>query len=400
MSIAEHGATTPDTSRGALWHLGGLLRIRAYGAATHGALAIVEEHARLGYRTPAHVHSREDETLYVIDGELSYRRGDEAGSAGPDDVVFLPRHVAHRFEVVSEHAHFLVIVTPAGFESFFPQVSGPALAERVPTGADSAPTDKQTMTAVASRLGVTILNQREPSGRRLAGPADAAARALAQAGSPTARTEAYHRLAGLLTTSATIPDDTRQVIRTLNSLLTSGARRFEPRAAILLGITAERLSAAPDVSNAWQDLTDDAWQDLTDAVPAYVDHAQRTTSASPSLAALYYLLAHFPAQAGPILRELKRRPEPADPDDHARLVRCLHEPDFTARETLALIGRVWPSPAAWHLSAAEREADARWRAAAGLSPAAARALWEAETTALLAFMGAKAEFALTERADV
>ncbi len=54
----------------------------------------------------------------------------------------------------------------------------------------------------------------------------------------------------------------------------------------------------------------------------------------------------------------------------------------------------------WHLSAAELEADARWRAAAGLSPAAARALWEAETTALLAFMGAKAEFALKEIGDV
>ncbi len=131
----------------------------------------------------------------------------------------------------------------------------------------------------------------------------------AEADSPTARTEAYHRLARLLITSATIPDDIRQVIWTLNSLLTSGERQFEPRAAILLGITAERLSAAPDVS--------DAWQDLTDAVPAYGDRAQRIISVSPSLAALYYLLAHFPAQAGPILQELKRRPEPADPDDHA-----------------------------------------------------------------------------------
>ena len=66
MPIAEPGAATPDNSRDALWHLGGLLRIRAYGAATDGALAILEEHARRGYRTPAHVHTREDETLYVL----------------------------------------------------------------------------------------------------------------------------------------------------------------------------------------------------------------------------------------------------------------------------------------------------------------------------------------------
>jgi quercetin dioxygenase-like cupin family protein len=395
MSIAEPGVAAPATSRGALWHLGGLLRIRADGAATNGALAVVEEHARLGYRTPPHVHTREDETLYVIDGELSYRRGDEEGRAGPGEVVFLPRHVAHHFEVVSGHAHFLNMVAPAGFEDFFAQVSGPARADRIPAEADSPPVDLQLMTAVAARLGVTILNRPEPPGRRLAGPAGAAAIALALAGSPVARTEAYHRLARLLTAPAAILDDARQVIGSLNSLLTAGERWFEPRAALLLGITAERLSAAPRVGDAWQAA---AWQDLTDAVPVYVDRARQAGGASPSLAALYYLLAHFPAQAGPILRELSRRPGP-DPDDHARLIRCLYQPDFTAPETLTLIGRVWPSPAVWGLSAAELEADARWRAAAGFSPPTAQALWEAETTALLAFMGAKAEFALEEMAD-
>jgi hypothetical protein len=139
------------------------MRIRADGAATDGALAVVEERARLGYRTPPHVHTREDETLYIIDGELSYQRGDEAGRAGPGEVVFLPRHVAHRFEVVSGHAYFLLMVTPAGFEKFFAQVSGPALADRIPTMAESAAVDAQLMTAAASRLGVTFLNQPEPS---------------------------------------------------------------------------------------------------------------------------------------------------------------------------------------------------------------------------------------------
>ena len=62
---------------------------------------------------------------------------------------------------------------------------------------------------------------------------------------------AYHRLARLLTAPA-IPDDTRQVIWRLNSLVTRGERWFEAHAAVLLGITAERLSAAPGVPGAWQ----------------------------------------------------------------------------------------------------------------------------------------------------
>lgn len=174
MSMPEPGVAAPDASHGALWHLGGLLRIRADGAATGGALAVVEERARLGYRMPAHVHTREDETLYIIDGEVSYRRGEEAGRAGPGEVVFLPRYVAHRFEVVSGHAHFLLLVTPAGFEKFFAQVSGPALADRIPAVAESAAADAQLMTAAASRLGVTILNRPEQSASP--GPAGVGAR--------------------------------------------------------------------------------------------------------------------------------------------------------------------------------------------------------------------------------
>ena len=54
----------------------------------NGTLAIVEEHARLGYHTPAHVHTREDETLYwhgssasrmVVRSPISRPRGDSIG---------------------------------------------------------------------------------------------------------------------------------------------------------------------------------------------------------------------------------------------------------------------------------------------------------------------------------
>lgn len=156
-------AAASATSPVALWHLGGLMRIRADGAATDGTLAVVEERARLGYRTPAHVHTREDETLYIIDGELSYQRGDETGRAGPGEAVFLPRHVAHRFEVVSGHAYFLLMITPAGFEEFFAQVSSPARADRIPATGERAAVDAQLMAAAAGRLGVTILHQPEPT---------------------------------------------------------------------------------------------------------------------------------------------------------------------------------------------------------------------------------------------
>src|SRR5829696_6692042 len=105
------------------WHLGGLLSISATANDTNGAVSVVEERAVRGYATPPHVHGREDETLFVIEGELKYVVGGTPGIAVAGNTVFLPRSVPHRFEVTSQEARFLVIITPGGFEQFFKEVS-------------------------------------------------------------------------------------------------------------------------------------------------------------------------------------------------------------------------------------------------------------------------------------
>lgn len=53
----------------------------------------------------------------------------------------LPKGLAHRFEVISEEAHFLVIITPGGFEELFAEVSPPAASARLPDADDHAHTD-------------------------------------------------------------------------------------------------------------------------------------------------------------------------------------------------------------------------------------------------------------------
>jgi quercetin dioxygenase-like cupin family protein len=385
MSIDGPTIASVDT-RNSLWHLGGLLRIRARHTDTNGALAIIEEIAHRGYRTPPRIHSREDQMVYVIDGELSYQRGEMKGSAGPGGVIFLPRGIVHHFEVVSESARFLLILTPGGFESFFTQVSGPALADRVPSEADGDAADPQTMAAVASQFGVTIVSRPAPSNEEAA---NTAARILTEAGPVSVRVEAYHRLALLFSTKTTLPIE---AVRILISSF-SGDRRPEPRAAMLLGIATEHI-AHEESDHRYTEMR----RDLVGALPEYVRCMRLATAERSHLAAFYYLLAHFPEQGSHILKEIGR-PEPHDRDDHARLVRCLYQPDFAAPETLSQIGRVWPSPAAWDLSGVELEADAQWRAAAGLTPAIAQSLWEAETIALLAFMGAKADAGFEDGQD-
>ncbi|MCH6159934.1 methyltransferase domain-containing protein [Streptomyces marispadix] len=102
--------------------------------------------------------------------------------------------------------------------------------------------------------------------------------------------------------------------------------------------------------------------------------------------ALVYLLAHFPEDADRILPTARKAP--LDPDDLARLERCLASFDPESPG----IGRSWPSPARWVLSHAERDQERRWLATLGHE--AKTAFWEKDTRTLLAYMGAKAACAV------
>ena len=92
--------------------------VRASGATTGGAFSIIEEIDALD--TPLHVHEREDELFYVLDGEHEFRVGDAVYTAGPGAVVFGPRGVPHAHRrLVPREGSFLTMCSPPGFEGFF-----------------------------------------------------------------------------------------------------------------------------------------------------------------------------------------------------------------------------------------------------------------------------------------
>ena len=142
----------------ALWSVGALLVFKAEGERTDGAFTLVEHTAAAGYETPYHVHHREDELFYVLDGEIDCYYGDDGENvvrAGPDDTVFLPRDIPHGFRVVSdEECRMLVQVTPAGLEHFFAEVGNPA--ERLETPPPAEP-DVVALTEVAAKYQLDIL---------------------------------------------------------------------------------------------------------------------------------------------------------------------------------------------------------------------------------------------------
>jgi quercetin dioxygenase-like cupin family protein len=106
------------------------VRFMIDGATTGGAFSLVEH--PLPPRTlgaPVHTHRNEDEYSYVLEGRIGVQIGDEVVEAGPGELVFKPRNVAHAFwNAGDEPARLLEIISPAGFENYFREVA-PLLAE-------------------------------------------------------------------------------------------------------------------------------------------------------------------------------------------------------------------------------------------------------------------------------
>ncbi len=123
----------------ALWFLDELLRIRVRGEQTGGSLSVVEILAPRGPASPLHVQPREDETFYVLDGELTFHLDGAERAASTGDVVVVPRGTPHAYRVDSETARVLLLDTPAGHERFFEAMGRPAERDELPGAPDGPP---------------------------------------------------------------------------------------------------------------------------------------------------------------------------------------------------------------------------------------------------------------------
>jgi mannose-6-phosphate isomerase-like protein (cupin superfamily) len=95
--------------------------LKASQRSTGGALSVFETSIEAG--PPLHVHDREDECFYVLDGALSVRCGDDAFDAPAGSFVFLPRGCPHRFRASGRPARLLLIAVPGGIEDYFRQIN-------------------------------------------------------------------------------------------------------------------------------------------------------------------------------------------------------------------------------------------------------------------------------------
>ena len=105
--------------------------LKATSVDTDGRYAVAEVISGPASLVPLHVHHREDEAFYVLEGAVSFWVGDERHDATAGSFVFGPKDVPHRYEVTSETARMLMVFSPGGFEGFIRETAD--LVEEVGT---------------------------------------------------------------------------------------------------------------------------------------------------------------------------------------------------------------------------------------------------------------------------
>ncbi|WP_020667129.1 cupin domain-containing protein [Amycolatopsis nigrescens] len=116
----------------AIWHMGSLMVFKATSEETGGQYWLAEQTATSGYASPVHVHTREDELFYVLEGELSIEIDGVMHNLEAGSTLFGPRNLPHSYKVESPTAKWLVLGTPGGYDGWFFDTGKPAERLEIP----------------------------------------------------------------------------------------------------------------------------------------------------------------------------------------------------------------------------------------------------------------------------
>jgi mannose-6-phosphate isomerase-like protein (cupin superfamily) len=139
----------------ALWFGPNRMTVKATAADTGGGFGLLESRIPAGASPALHVHHGEDESFYVLDGEITFVCGERELHATAGSFVFLPRGVPHTFVVEGDReARVLTLMTPGGGEGFFVDAGRPAGGPGLPP---AGPPDVALQARVAPTYAAEIL---------------------------------------------------------------------------------------------------------------------------------------------------------------------------------------------------------------------------------------------------
>ena len=156
MAQMTHPPTVRKPHEGeAIAVVGDVYRFLATGDDTDGRYAMFEAVVPPGGGPPPHIHSREEESFYVLEGEITFQVGDERIVAKAGTFANMPVGSLHSFRNnTNKLARMIISVAPAGLEKMFLEAGQPvALGEQAPPPSKA---EIGRLLAIAPQYGIEI----------------------------------------------------------------------------------------------------------------------------------------------------------------------------------------------------------------------------------------------------
>lgn len=147
MNEATAGASPATEDSRALPCMEGHVSLLVTGEHTEGQFALIETVECEGCWHPLHVHSREDELVYVLEGQVQFHMDGIWITRRAGESMILPRGREHTYATTSNLARLLILMVPAGLEGYYRElgqpVNGPCVYQ-----------DAERLVIVAARYGI------------------------------------------------------------------------------------------------------------------------------------------------------------------------------------------------------------------------------------------------------
>jgi quercetin dioxygenase-like cupin family protein len=140
----------------ARWWFGMLAVIKTTAAETGGQLTIIDVTNPPRFEAPRHVHHRDDEGFWILEGSAIIEVGDTTIEASAGDYVFGPRDIPHRYTAGDAGCRMLFIMVPGGMEEVVRATSVPAAGRTLPPPPATEP-DMDAIRAVVKEHGYELL---------------------------------------------------------------------------------------------------------------------------------------------------------------------------------------------------------------------------------------------------
>jgi quercetin dioxygenase-like cupin family protein len=138
----------------AYWFFGNLAVIKTTADDTAGQLTIVEITAPPGLEVPLHVHRRDDEGFWILEGNVTFEVGGNVIEAHAGDYLFGPRDIPHRYTVGNDGCRMLFITVPGGLEDLIRDTSEPAPSRSLPPPPERPdPAEMERLSALVAKRG-------------------------------------------------------------------------------------------------------------------------------------------------------------------------------------------------------------------------------------------------------